>query len=77
MSSPAPFRWGILGAARIAGSALIPALRANRSEIVAVGCRDATRGAAFAATHHIPHVTSYDELIAREDIDAIYWGAIR
>ena len=72
MSSPAPFRWGILGAARIAGSALIPALRANRSEIVAVGCRDATRGAAFSATHHIPHVTSYDELIAREDIDAIY-----
>jgi len=72
MSSPRPLRWGILGAARIAGSALIPALRATRSEIVAVGCRDATRGAAFAETHRIPHVVSYDELMARDDIDAVY-----
>jgi D-xylose 1-dehydrogenase (NADP+, D-xylono-1,5-lactone-forming) len=72
MSSPTPLRWGILGAARIAGSALIPALRSNRSQIVAVGCRDATRGAAYAATHDIPHVVGYDELIARDDIDAIY-----
>jgi len=72
MTSPRPLRWGILGAARIAGSALIPALRTTRSEIVAVGCRDEQRGAAFAATHHIPNVTSYDDLIAREDIDAIY-----
>jgi D-xylose 1-dehydrogenase (NADP+, D-xylono-1,5-lactone-forming) len=65
-------RWGILGAARIAASALIPALRANRSEIVAVGCRDAARGAAFAATHGIAHAVGYDELVARDDIDAIY-----
>src|SRR5258706_13653472 len=72
MSSPKPLRWGILGAARIAGSALIPALRSTRSEIVAVGCRDERRGAAFAATHLIPHFGSYDELLARDDIDAIY-----
>jgi len=72
MSSPRPLRWGILGAARIAGSALIPALRTTRSEIVAVGCRDAARGAAFAATHQIPHVVGYDELMERDDIDAIY-----
>jgi len=72
MSSPMPLRWGILGAARIAGSALIPALRATRSEIVAVGCRDEARGAAFASTHGIPHVTSYEGLMARDDIDAIY-----
>jgi len=67
-----PLRWGILGAARIAGSALIPALRSTRSEIVAVGCRDEKRGQAFAATHQIPHVTSYEGLMARDDIDAIY-----
>ncbi|HEX6705185.1 MAG TPA: Gfo/Idh/MocA family oxidoreductase [Albitalea sp.] len=65
-------RWGILGAARIAASALIPALRANRSDIVAVACRDAARGAAFAATHHIPEAVDYDALIARDDIDVIY-----
>src|SRR5882672_3299537 len=72
MSSTVPLRWGILGAARIAGSALIPALRATRSEIVAVGCRDEKRGSAFAATHGIAHVTSYEGLMARDDIDAIY-----
>jgi xylose dehydrogenase (NAD/NADP) len=72
MSSARPLRWGILGAARIAGSALIPALRATRSEIVAVGCRDLARGRDYAATHGIAHVVSYDELVARDDIDAIY-----
>lgn len=72
MGSSTPLRWGILGAARIAGSALIPALRANGSPIVAVGCRDAARGAAFAAAHGIPHAVGYDELMARDDVDAVY-----
>lgn len=72
MASSRPLRWGILGAARIAGSALIPALRVNGSAIVAVGCRDAARGAAFAATHGIPRTVGYEELVARDDIDAIY-----
>ncbi len=72
VTSSKPLRWGILGAARIASSALIPALRATGSRIVAVGCRDAARGAAFAAAHGIAHGVSYDELIARDDIDAIY-----
>jgi predicted dehydrogenase len=72
MSTSRPLRWGILGAARIAGSALIPALRATRSEIVAVGCRDEARGAVYAKTHGIPNVTSYEGLIERDDIDAIY-----
>lgn len=72
MTPHQPLRWGILGAARIAGSALIPALRTAGSEIVAVGCRDAARGAAFAAQHGIPHVADYDGLLARDDIDAVY-----
>lgn len=72
MASSSPLRWGILGAARIAGSALIPALRANGSTIVALGCRDAARGAAFAASHRIPLALDYEALIARDDIDAIY-----
>lgn len=72
MTTGRPLRWGILGAARIAASALIPALRSTRSEIVAVGCRDAARGAAFAAAHGIAHATSYEDLVARDDIDVIY-----
>jgi xylose dehydrogenase (NAD/NADP) len=72
MSHSTPIRWGLLGAARIAASALVPALRHNISPIVAVGCRDAQRGAAFAARHHIAEVESYEGLIARDDIDAVY-----
>lgn len=71
-ATPRPLRWGILGAARIAGSALIPALRTTGSEIVAVGCRDLERGRAYAQAHGIAHAVGYDELIARDDIDAIY-----
>src|SRR5687767_15092147 len=72
MTTGKPLRWGILGAARIAASALIPALRSNGSPIVAVACRDAARGAAFAQQHGIPHVCRYEQLMARDDIDAIY-----
>jgi xylose dehydrogenase (NAD/NADP) len=72
MTTGQPLRWGILGAARIAASALIPALRANRSPIVAVACRDAARGAAFARKHGIAQVCTYEQLMARDDIDAIY-----
>ena len=72
MTTGQPLRWGILGAARIAASALIPALRSNGSPIVAVACRDEARGAAFAQKHGIAHVCSYEQLMQREDIDAIY-----
>jgi predicted dehydrogenase len=72
MTSPNTLRWGLIGAARIAASALVPALRATGSEIVALGCRDAERGAAFAARHGIAVVDSYDGVLARDDIDAVY-----
>jgi predicted dehydrogenase len=72
VSAAVPLRWGVLGAARIAGGALIPALRYLRSEIVAVGCRDLVRGRGFAHAHGIAEVMGYDELIAREDIDVLY-----
>lgn len=65
-------RWGLIGAARIAASALIPAFRSTGSEIVAVGCSDPLRGAIFADTHRIPHALGYDALLARDDIDAVY-----
>lgn len=72
MTTAKPLRWGILGAARIAASALIPALRANGSPIVAVACRDAARGAAFAQQHGIAQVCSYEQLMRRDDVDAVY-----
>ena len=46
-------RWGILGAARIAGKALIPAIRKTGGEIVAVAASDLERAKSFAGEHEI------------------------
>jgi predicted dehydrogenase len=67
-------RIGILGAARIAPSAVIkPARNSGEAEIGAVAARDRSRADAFAAKHGIPKVhDSYAALIADPDLDAIY-----
>lgn len=67
-------RIGLLGASRIAPQAVIqPAADRNDCIIQAVACRDAARGEAYGTEHGIPHVeTSYEALIARDDIDLIY-----
>jgi predicted dehydrogenase len=69
-----PVRIGILGAARIAPSAVIKPAR-NRGEAVigAVAARDRSRADAFAAKHGIPKVhASYSALLADPELDAIY-----
>ena len=70
----APVRIGILGAARIASSALIKPARGNCEVVVAaVAARDVSRAQAFAAKHGIARVhDSYEALIADPDLDAIY-----
>ena len=67
-------RIGILGAARIAPSAVIkPARNSSEAVIGAVAARDRSRADAFAAKHGIPKVRdSYDALLADSEIDAIY-----
>ncbi|HEV7526787.1 MAG TPA: Gfo/Idh/MocA family oxidoreductase [Acidimicrobiia bacterium] len=67
-------RIGILGAARIAPSAVIKPARTNNEAVVgAVAARDRNRAEAFASKHGIPKVCdSYAELLADPDIDAIY-----
>ncbi|MFN8035535.1 MAG: Gfo/Idh/MocA family oxidoreductase [Acidimicrobiia bacterium] len=69
-----PVRFGILGAARIAPTALVrPARAVDDAEVVAVAARDPERARKFAAKHSIPRVhASYDELVADPGIDAIY-----
>ena len=70
----APLRIGILGAARIAPSALIKPAKVNTEVVVAaVAARDASRAQAFAAKHAIARVhESYETLIADPDLDAVY-----
>ncbi|MGI5132138.1 Gfo/Idh/MocA family protein [Pseudonocardia sp. CA-107938] len=69
-----PLRIGVLGAARIAPTALIrPARVVPDVEVVAVAARDRDRAAAFAAKHGIPTVHgSYADLVADDSLDAIY-----
>ena len=67
-------RIGILGAARIAPSAIIgPAHRGAGAVVAAVAARNPARARAFAARHAIATVyESYDALIDAPDIDAVY-----
>ena len=67
-------RIGILGAAKIAPSALVkPARDVERVEVVAVAARDRVRADAFASKWSIPKVhDSYEALVADAEVDAIY-----
>ncbi|HEY2747877.1 MAG TPA: Gfo/Idh/MocA family oxidoreductase [Polyangia bacterium] len=74
MTTAAPLRLGILGAARIAPAALIrPARAVADARVVAVAARDRDKAARFAKKHAIATVHgSYDALLADSDVDAIY-----
>lgn len=67
-------RIGVLGAARIAPPAIVrPGRVVDGAEVVAVAARNRAKAEKFAAKHEIPTVLgSYDELIASDDVDAIY-----
>jgi predicted dehydrogenase len=70
----ADLRVGILGAARIAPSALVkPAATVPGVVAAAVAAREPARAAAFARKHGIGKVhASYDDLLADPSIDAVY-----
>jgi len=67
-------RIGILGAARIAPTALVkPASASSDVEVVAVAARSADRAQAFASRHGIPRAyAGYEDLLADPDINAVY-----
>ena len=55
-----PLRWGILGAARIAGKTLVPAMRLAGDEVVAVAASSARRARDFAESHGIELMHNLD-----------------
>ena len=65
---------GVLGAARITGSALIkPAREVDGVEVTAIAARDRQRATEAAAKHSIPNVfDSYEAMLADPVIDAVY-----
>ncbi|HYW51937.1 MAG TPA: Gfo/Idh/MocA family oxidoreductase, partial [Gemmatimonadaceae bacterium] len=71
--SDAPLRLGILGTARIASNFVDGLAGSTSVRIVAIASRDAARARAFAARHGVPGAEgSYQELLSRDDIDAVY-----
>ena len=68
-----PVRIGILGAGAVAKYALIaPARRDNGIVVASVAARDADRAAAYAAANGIPRASTYDEMLADPEIEAVY-----
>jgi predicted dehydrogenase len=68
----APFRWGILGVARI-NRALVGPLSSNGHQLLAIASRSIERSRTYADTQNIPRAYgSYEELLADPDIDAVY-----
>ena len=64
----------MLGAAWIAGRAVIPAIAASRNgALISIASRDAERARAMAAQHSIPNVApDYEAVLADRDVDAVY-----
>ncbi|MEP4050998.1 MAG: Gfo/Idh/MocA family oxidoreductase [Litorimonas sp.] len=67
-------RIGLLGASKIAPKAIIRPAQARQDCVIqAVASRSETRARDYANQYGIPHYeTSYEALIARDDIDLIY-----
>jgi len=70
----APIRWGILGTAKIAETALAPAIHAAEgAQLVALATNTPARAAPFTARYPgLRIVQGYDALLADPDIDAVY-----
>lgn len=67
-------KWGILGCARIAASALIPGMMRSRNcEVVAVASRNRDKAEQFAQRFEVPRsYGSYEQLLADPEIQAVY-----
>src|SRR5690349_7658753 len=74
MTSSAPLRMGVLGAAAIVPMALTgPARSIPEINVAAIAARDPKRAQAFARKHKISRVhQTYDDLLHDPEIDAIY-----
>ena len=67
-------RWGVLGAARIAVNKVIPGMQKGKySSVEAIASRSSQKAESVARELNIPKAYgSYEELLADEDIDAVY-----
>jgi dTDP-3,4-didehydro-2,6-dideoxy-alpha-D-glucose 3-reductase len=65
--------WGVLGCAAIAKRSIIPAiLSIEQNKLIAVASRFKNTAGEFARQFNCLPVEGYDELLLRDDIDAVY-----
>lgn len=69
-------RWAVLGAGGISGDFLRALPHAELGALHAVGARDAERARAFADEFGGAIAGTYDEILARDDVDAVYIGTV-
>ncbi len=68
-----PIRLGVLGAARIAGRAIVTPAKDTGARLVAIAARDRKRADEYAEEHGIERVLdSYADVIADPEVEAIY-----
>jgi predicted dehydrogenase len=68
-----PIKWGIIAPGWIAGQFAAAVHRHSKSKVVAVGSSSAERAEEFAARHGVARAYgSYEQLVADDDIDAVY-----
>ena len=65
-------RWGLLGAGSILSRWMKGFAEVNDAEIVAVASRTIASAEKAKETYGLPLALSYDELLARDDIDVVY-----
>lgn len=71
MSAPG-IRWGLIGASDVAATRMIPAMRRLGHEVVGVASGSADWAAAYADRNGIPASGSVADVIARDDVEAVY-----
>ncbi len=66
------FRFGIMGAGNIAVQFCDAVRHVQGAQVAAVACKDPARAAAFVEKNGIQETCSYEALVRRSDIDAVY-----
>jgi len=69
-------RWGLIGASDVAATRMIPAMRRLGHEVVAVGSQTPGWAVTYAERNDIPASSSVADLVARDDVDAVYISSI-
>lgn len=76
MSVSPSARWAVLGAGVISGDFATALPAAELGHLYAVGARSTEDARAFADRFGAPFAGTYDDILGRDDIDAVYIGTV-